>query len=315
MWIWGGFLLLVIICLVIDLGVLNKDDHVISTKEAGKYTAIWVSVAILFGGVIWWLFSNGTLTGLSPTTATLDYYTGYLVELSLSIDNVFVIAVIFSAFKIPPKYQHRVLFWGILGAIVFRGIMIFFGVALISRFDWMMYVFGAFLLYTAYSMLKNDDDSDPKDSWFYKQITKYLPVTDKMRGHDFFIHEGKRRYATPLFVALIIIELTDVMFALDSIPAVLAITQHEYIVFTSNILAILGLRSLFFLIVGVIEKFRLINYSLAIILAFVGLKMIAAELFHFHLPSWLSLLVIAVALAGGIVASIYIKPKEEETSL
>lgn len=314
MWVWILFLVFVFICLALDLGVFNKNDHVIGTKEAGKYTAIWVSLALLFSGVVWWVFKEGYVenpTGLDPGTAVLDFITGYLVELSLSIDNVFVIAVIFASFKIPPKYQHRVLFWGILGAMVFRALMIVFGVALINKFDWIIYVFGAFLLYTAYGMLKDDEKKDPKDTWLYKQVSKYLPITDEIRGHDFFIHKGTKRYATPLFIALIIIELTDVMFALDSIPAILAITQDEFIVFTSNILAILGLRSMFFLIVGVLEKFRLINYSLAVILGFVGIKMLIVDYYHF--PSWISLIIIAAALAGGIIASIYIKPKEDSS--
>lgn len=311
--VWGLFILLVIICLALDLGVFNKEDHVIGPKEAAKWTSVWVGLALAFSGVVYWLFAEGLVenpTNLTPTTAFLHYITGYLVELSLSIDNVFVIAVIFSSFKIPAKYQHRVLFWGILGAIVFRALMIVFGVALINKFDWMIYVFGVFLLYTAFSMLKNDDDSDPQDSWWYKKVVKLFPVTNEMRGHDFFIKKNAKRYATPLFMALIVIELTDVMFALDSIPAILAITQDEFIVFTSNILAILGLRSMFFLIVGMLEKFRLINYSLAVILGFVGVKMLLID--YFHVPSWASLVVIALALAGGIIASIYIKPKPAE---
>lgn len=313
MWIWILFIVFVVICLALDLGVFNKEDHVISTKEAAKWTSVWVGIALLFSGVIWWLFSAGLTnnpTNLSPGDAVLNYISGYLVELSLSIDNVFVIAVIFSSFAIPAKYQHRVLFWGILGAVVFRALMIVFGVALINKFEWMIYVFGAFLLYTAYTMLKDDKEKDPHDTWIYKQLSRILPITSERKGHAFFIKKNAKNYATPLFMALIIIELTDIMFALDSIPAILAITQDEFIVFTSNILAILGLRSMFFLIVGMLEKFRLIKYSLAVILAFVGIKMLLID--YFHLPSWASLIVIALALAGGIFASIYIKsPKSE----
>lgn len=311
MWIvWTSFIVFVMICLFLDLKVLNKEDHIIKTKEAAKWTGLWVGIALAFSGVIWWLFKEDYVanpTNLTPTVAVLDYLTGYLVELSLSIDNVFVIAIIFAAFKIPAKYQHRVLFWGILGAIVFRALMIVFGVALIKRFDWMMYVFGAFLLYTAFNMLKGNKEKDPKDSWMYKQVAKIVPLTDEIRGHDFFIKKGHKKYATPLFIALIIIELTDVMFALDSIPAILGITQDEFIAFSSNILAILGLRSMFFLIVGLINKFRLINYSLAIILAFVGVKMLLVE--YYHIPSWISLIIIAVTLIGGILASLWIRPK------
>lgn len=314
MWIvWAAFIVLIIICLALDLGVFNKEDHVIGTKEAAKWTSVWVGLSLAFSGVVYWLFDAGLVansTGLTPGEAWITYLTGYIIELSLSIDNVFVIAVIFSSFKIPAKYQHRVLFWGILGAVVFRAIMIVFGVALINKFDWMIYVFGLFLLFTAFKMLKGDDDTDPHDTWFYKQLEKFLPLTKERNGHDFFIVKNAKRYATPLFTALIVIEFTDIMFALDSIPAILAITQDEFIVFTSNILAILGLRSMFFLIVGMLEKFRFIHYSLAAILGFVGVKMLLVE--YFHVPIWISLSVIILALAGGIIASIVIKPSTKE---
>ena len=309
MLIWGLFLVLIIIFLALDLGVFNKEDHVIKTKEASIWTAVWVTVALAFSGVIYWLFSSGLIenpTGLTPKGAVLKYITGYLIELSLSIDNVFVIAVIFTSFKIPLIYQHRVLFWGILGAIVFRALMILFGVALITRFDWIIYVFGVFLLYTAFKMLKGDDDNfDPKNSFVFKQIKKVYPITTQINGHDFFIKKMGLNAATPLFVALIVIELTDILFALDSIPAILAITADPFIVFTSNILAILGLRSMYFLISRMLQKFRFINYSLVVILAFVGIKMLLSH--HVEFPEWLSLGVIALALIGGIVASLVIK--------
>ncbi|QXP54677.1 TerC family protein [Cellulophaga sp. HaHa_2_95] len=309
MLIWGLFLVLIIIFLALDLGVFNKEDHIIKTKEASIWTAVWVTVALAFSGVIYWLFSAGLIenpTGLTPKGAVLKYITGYLIELSLSIDNVFVIAVIFTSFKIPLIYQHRVLFWGILGAIVFRALMILFGVALITRFDWIIYVFGVFLLYTAFKMLKGDDDNfDPKNSFVFKQIKKVYPITTQINGHDFFIKKMGLNAATPLFVALIVIELTDILFALDSIPAILAITADPFIVFTSNILAILGLRSMYFLISRMLQKFRFINYSLVVILAFVGIKMLLSH--HVEFPEWLSLGVIALALIGGIVASLVIK--------
>lgn len=314
MWfVWTGFILLIIICLALDLGVFNKEDHVIKPKEAAKWTSVWVGLSLIFSGVVYWLFKEGLVenpTGLSPGEAWITYLTGYIIELSLSIDNVFVIAVIFSSFKIPAKYQHRVLFWGILGAVVFRALMIVFGVALINKFDWMIYVFGVFLLFTAVKMLKGSDEKDPHDTWFFKQLERILPLTNERKGHDFFIVKNAKHYATPLFTALIVIEFTDIMFALDSIPAILAITQDQFIVFSSNILAILGLRSLFFLIVGMLEKFRFINYSLALILGFVGLKMLAIE--YFHVPIWFSLSFIALSLTGGIIASIIIKPTGSE---
>ncbi len=263
--VWIVFIAIILVFLALDLGVFHKNEHVIKSKEAGIWTAIWVTVALSFSGVIYWLFSAELIdnpTGLTPNNAVLKYITGYLIELSLSVDNVFVIAVIFASFKIPALYQHRVLFWGILGAIIFRALMILFGVALITRFEWVIYIFGIFLLYTAFKMLKGDDeDFDPKNSFVFKQIKKIYPVTSGLHGHDFFVKRMGVNAVTPLFVALIVIELTDILFALDSIPAILAITADPFIVFSSNILAILGLRSMYFLISRMLEKFRFINYS------------------------------------------------------
>lgn len=314
MWVWVVFIAFIIVFLALDLGVFNKEDHIIKTKEASIWTAIWVTVALGFSGIIYWLFANGMVdnpTGLTPNKAVLKYITGYLIELSLSVDNVFVIAVIFSAFKIPPIYQHRVLFWGILGAIVFRALMIFFGVALITRFDWIIYVFGVFLLYTAFKMLKGDEhEFNPKKSFVFRQIKRVYPITATIKGHNFFIKKMGITAATPLFVALIVIELTDVLFALDSIPAILAITADPFIVFSSNILAILGLRSMYFLVSRMLEKFRFINYSLVVILAFVGLKMLFVH--QIELPEWVSLTVIAASLLGGILASLVITDKTAE---
>lgn len=314
MLIWASFIILIVIFLALDLGVFNKSDHVIKTKEATIWTAVWVSIAMGFSGVIYWLFSSGLIanpTALTPGNAVLKYITGYLIELSLSIDNVFVIAVIFSAFKIPPIYQHRVLFWGILGAIVFRALMIVFGVTLINKFDWIIYVFGIFLLYTAFKMLKSDEhEFNPKKSLVFRQIKKLYPITNVINGHHFFVKRMGVNAATPLFVALIVIELTDILFALDSIPAILAITADPFIVFSSNILAILGLRSMYFLISRMLEKFRYINYSLVVILAFVGLKMLFSD--FVHPPEWVSLSVIVIALSSGIVASLKIPEKEKE---
>ncbi|MFH6603917.1 TerC family protein [Maribacter algicola] len=314
MWVWVIFIALIIVFLALDLGVFHKEEHVIKSKEAGIWTGIWVTIAFSFSMVIYWLFSSGIIdnpTQLTPNDAVLKYITGYLIELSLSVDNVFVIAVIFSAFKIPPIYQHRVLFWGILGAIVFRALMILFGVALITRFDWIIYVFGVFLLYTAFKMLKGDEhEFNPKNSWVFRQVKKLYPITSTIQGHDFFVKRMGVKAATPLFVALIIIELTDILFALDSIPAILAITADPFIVFSSNILAILGLRSMYFLISRMLDKFRFINYSLVVILAFVGLKMLFSH--YVHLPEWVSLTVISVALVGGIVASLAIPEKHHE---
>ncbi|HLT33793.1 MAG TPA: TerC family protein [Aquaticitalea sp.] len=310
--VWIIFITCILLFLALDLGVFNKKAHIIKTKEAAIWTTVWVSIALGFSGVIWWLFSEGLTanpTGLTPEGAVLKYVTGYLIELSLSIDNVFVIAVIFRTFNIPDIYQHRVLFWGILGALVFRALMIVFGVALINQFDWIVYVFGAFLIFTAYKMLKSDDSEfNPRESFVFKKLRKILPFTALMNGEKFFIKRMGVQVATPLFMALIIIELTDILFALDSIPAILAITADPFIVFSSNILAILGLRSMYFLISRMMSKFRYINYSLVIILAYVGLKLIFSH--HLEIPEWLSLGIIALSLTGGIVASILIPNKE-----
>src|SRR5690554_4491923 len=314
MLVWGIFIAFIIFFLILDLGVINRNPHEIKTKEAAFWTSVWVVLALSFSGVIYWLFNEGLVenpTNLTANEAVLKYITGYLIELSLSIDNVFVIAVIFSSFKIPQKYQHEVLFWGIIGAVVFRALMIFFGVALINKFDWIIYVFGVFLLFTAYRMLTHKEtEFDPKNSKMFRFLKKLFPVSYKLDGDKFFIKRMGIRAATPLFVALIIIELTDILFALDSIPAILAITSDPFIVFSSNILAILGLRSMYFLISRMLSKFRFINYSLVVILAFVGVKMIISH--HVEIPEWLSLGVIGVSLASGIIASLVIPAPETE---
>lgn len=312
--VWVIFISVVIIALILDLGVFNRSPHEIKTKEAAIWTSVWVGCAVLFSGIIYLSFQNNWIanpTGLAPTNAVLKYITGYLIELSLSIDNIFIIALIFSSFAIPKKYQHEVLFYGVLGAIVFRALMIVFGVALINEFSWIVYVFGVFLIITAVKMLyTGNKHSDPKDSKVYKWISKVYPVTNVIESDKFFIRKNGVKHATPLFVALIIIELTDVFFAIDSIPAILAITADPFIVFSSNILAIMGLRSMFFLIVGMLEKFRYISYSLVIILAFVGIKMLISH--SVEIPEWLSLGVIVVSLAGGMIASKAVsKPRAE----
>lgn len=316
MTVWILFFALVIIILALDLGVFNKTPHIISTKEASKWTALWVTVSFVFSGVIYWLYGTDFIdnpTNLSQTNAALKFITGYLIELSLSVDNIFVIAVIFASFKIPQKYQHRVLFWGILGAIIFRGLMIGFGVALINKFSWTTYFFGAFLIFTALKMLfsNNDDEYNPKDSFIYKSLGKIIPITSETEKEKFFIKTAKGNAATPLFVALIIIELMDVLFAVDSVPAILAITSDPFIVFSSNIFAILGLRSMYFFLSNMLEKFSYLEYSLIAILSFVGLKLILIHHFPQFFPEWLSLTFIAFALATGIIVSLNKKSKTE----
>ncbi|PQJ32854.1 hypothetical protein BST92_13405 [Nonlabens arenilitoris] len=305
MMIWISFIIFVTILLALDLLVFNRNAHVISTQEATKYTILWVSIALAFTGIIYLIYDGSHIANpenLSASKASIKYITGYLIELSLSIDNIFVIAIIFKSFAIEQQYQHRVLFWGIVGALIFRAIMIFFGVALIREIDWMTYIFGAFLLYTAFKMLvSKDDDFNPKESTIYKLARRWFPVTDRIEGQDLFIKKMGKLIATPLFLALIVIELTDVLFALDSIPAILAITSDPFLVFSSNIMAIIGLRSMYFFLSNLLNKFQYIHYSLIAILTFVGLKMILVH--YIHLPEWVSLSFIFIALMLGVLAS------------
>lgn len=309
--LWAIFLVAIIGVLIFDLGVLNRTAHEIKTKEAAIWSSIWVACAVLFSGVVYFAFKNHWIenpTQLTPMDAVIKYIIGYLIELSLSVDNIFIIALIFSSFTIPKKYQHEVLFYGVLGAIVFRALMIAFGVVLINKFSWMIYVFGVFLILTALKMLfSHEEQKDPKDFRIYKLIRKIYPVTRKVYNDRFFINKGGIRFATPLFVTLIIIELTDVLFALDSIPAILAISSDPFIVFSSNILAVMGLRSMFFLVVGMLDKFQYISYSLVVILAFVGVKMLASH--YIDLPEWVSLVVIVISLSAGAIASVLQKEK------
>ena len=312
--VWTVFIAAILLFLALDLGVFNRTPHVISTKEASIWTAVWVTLSMLFSGVIYWLYGNGVIDNvddLTPFNATLKYITGYLIELSLSVDNIFVIAVIFAAFKIPMKYQHRVLFWGILGAIVFRALMIFFGVMLINKFSFTTYVFGAFLLFTAYKMLMSKEEKfNPKKSFVYRQVRKFIPITSHMQEEKFFIKLKHITAATPLFMALIIIEFTDILFAIDSVPAILAITSDPFLVFSSNIFAILGLRSMYFFLSNMLAKFFYLKYSLIAILSFVGVKLILAH--HYKFPEWFSLTFIALSLLIGIYVSLKRTPKELE---
>jgi tellurite resistance protein TerC len=316
--VWAVFIVFVSIMLALDLGVFNRKAHVISHKEAAKWTVFWVSLSMLFSAVIYWLYKNGHVNNPEFYTAHRafwKYIQGYLLELSLSVDNIFVIAVIFRSFSIPQKYQHRVLFWGIIGAIVFRALMILFGIWLINKIDWITYIFGAFLIYTAYNMAfsKEDAEFNPKENKVFRMLRKVMPITRGIHNQKLFVKKLGVWAATPLFIALIIIELTDILFALDSIPAVLAITEDPFIVFSSNIMAILGLRSMYFFLANIMDKFSYLKFSLAVILIFVGIKMI---LHHYlkqnslEIPEWVSLGVIVVSLASGVLFSVY-KSKAE----
>lgn len=310
MTVWIFFIASILVFLALDLGVFNKTPHIISSKEAGIWTGIWVTLSFVFSGVIFWLYQNEYIANpesYEPAIASMKFITGYLIELSLSIDNIFVIAVIFSSFKIPQKYQHRVLFWGILGAILFRGLMIFFGVILINKFSWMTYIFGLFLLFTAGKMLFKKDEAqfNPKKSFIYRNLRKVMPITMHMEKEHFFVKRKHITAATPLFVALIVIELMDVLFALDSVPAILAITPDPFLVFSSNIFAILGLRSMYFFLSHMLNKFVHLEYSLIAILTFIGLKMLLVHYIKF--PEWVSLGFIALSLGIGIAVSLQSK--------
>jgi tellurite resistance protein TerC len=293
-WEWAGFLGFVLAMLALDLGVFHRKDHVVRPREALGWSAAWVALALAFGAFLW------ARDGSEPA---LQYLTGYVIEKSLSVDNIFVFVVIFGALGIPPLYQHRVLFWGILSALVLRGAMIAAGAALLHRFHWVIYVFGGFLVVTGVKLLlAGASVPHPEKSRAFRALQRLVPATPRLEGNRFFTREDGRRLATPLFFALALVELTDVVFAVDSIPAIFAITDDPYLVFTSNIFAILGLRSLYFLLASVVERFTYLKPSLAFVLVFVGAKMAAVDLVKVH-PA-VSLGVVVAILAVGAVASL-----------
>lgn len=310
MQLWLIFIAVIVCLLIIDLNIKYDNGSTVSIKKAVFVTSVWVSISLLFGVFIYFAYNHhwfGIGLHIGHNTdgkeAFLQYITGYLIEESLSFDNIFVISIIFTYFKIKAIYQRRLLFIGILTAMVLRGLVIIGGAYLMNKYSWVTYIFGGFLIISAFKMLKShDSDNDLKDSALYRFITKLLPATDQVRGKRFFVRFRGRWLATPLLLALIIIELADVMFAFDSIPAIFAITTDPFIVFTSNIFAILGLRSLYFVLIGFLDKFKNIKYSLIVILAFVGVKLICSV--FFHIPPLISLLVIVCVLAVGVLSSI-----------
>lgn len=308
MLLWIIFIVLICFFLALDLGVFNKNPHIVTTREAFGWTALWVSISLLFSIVVYYAYELNWVSGdLSGSKAVLLYLSGYLVEQSLSMDNIFVIAIIFSYFQVPKQYQHRVLFWGILGALVFRGLMIALGAALIHQFAWVIYVFGLFLLYSAYKMLTVGEAVHPSQNPTIKFIRRFFAVSTTYEGDKFFVRKRGLLVATPLFVALMVVETTDILFAFDSIPAIFGITTDSFLVFTSNIFAIMGLRSLYFVLASVLDKFQYLKYSLVAILFFVGIKMMLHEVWKPE--EWLSLVVIFVSLAVGVVVSL-IKAKD-----
>ncbi len=308
LWAWAAFAATIVILLAIDL-LAHRGAHIIGFKEAAWWSALWVGVAIIFGGVVF-----ATL----GTTAGVEYTTAWLLEKSLSVDNLFVFALIFGYFKVPREYQHRVLFFGVIGALVFRGIFLAAGVAIVSKFAAVLFVFAAILLYSAWKLMKDEDDSyDPSTSIAVRLLRKIIPVRDEYDGTKFFVKEAGKRVATPLLAVVVAIEAADLVFAVDSVPAVLAVSDDPFIVYSSNAFAILGLRALYFLLSGLLDKFHYLSKGLAIILGFIGVKLILQAGHKVistsipEIPSLVSLAVIVIVLAGSIVLSLK-RPQKEE---
>jgi tellurite resistance protein TerC len=304
-WMWVGFNAFVLGMLALDLFVFHRKAHEVSLREAAGWSVFWVALALTFNAGVWRV--------LGPERG-LEFLTGYLIEKALSVDNIFVFVLIFSYFNVPAKYQHRILFWGIIGALIMRGAMIGAGAALIHQFHWIIYIFGAFLVFTGIRMATHDEvDIEPESNPVIRLVRKLWPVTNQYHGQKFFVIDRTRRrrlVATPLFVVLIMVETTDLIFAVDSIPAIFAITTDTFIVFTSNVFAILGLRALYFLLAGVIHRFHFLKLGLSVVLVFVGLKMLLAEVYK--IPIGLSLLVIAGVLGSSVGASLLFPKKAEE---
>jgi tellurite resistance protein TerC len=293
--LWIGFSLFILFMLSLDLGLFNRKAHRIKYREATIWSIVWVTLAMIFAGIVFW--NQGTSRGL-------EFVTGYLIELSLSVDNLFVFLLIFSYFKVPSKYQHRVLFWGVLGALVMRLTMIFIGATLINRFHWIIYIFGAFLVYTGIRMFtQQDTDIQPEENAVVRLVTRVVPMTREYEEEKFFTKVEGRRTGTLLLLVLVIVEVADLVFAVDSIPAIFAITTNPFIVYTSNVFAILGLRSMYFLLAGVVEKFHYLKTGLAIVLTFIGAKMLVVAV-GVNIPIWFSLVFVALVLLSSVIASL-----------
>jgi tellurite resistance protein TerC len=324
-----GFLLLVFVLLAVDLGVFHKSAHAVSIREAASWSVVWVSLALLFNLAFYaymrWHFPRDprllAVPGFDPGAAAwetaLEFLAGYVVEYSLSIDNIFVFVVVLTYFGVPAAYQHRVLFFGILGALVSRGIFIALGAALL-QFEWVVWLFGAFLIFTGAKMMTGGDEApvEPHERWVIRLFRKYVPVTGGYHGHSFFVRlDDGMVAATPLFVALLFLEMTDILFAVDSVPAIFGLTREPFVVFTSNIFAILGLRNLYFLLAGAVDKFHFLKYGLGVVLVFVGLKMtVLNRLWHGHFPISWSLAIIIGVIAASIALSLLFPKQPEEGS-
>ncbi len=291
---WIVFLVFLVLMLVIDLGVFNKKSHTVSNKEALLWSAVWIALALIFNAGVYWFYGHGK---------ALEFLTGYLLEKSLSVDNLFIFVVLFGYFNVPKQYQHKVLYWGIIGAIIMRGILIVVGTALITKFSWIIYIFGGFLVITGFKMaFSNDEKVKPDKNPVVKLFKKFFPIKPEFIGDKFFVKENLKLFATPLFIVLIIVESTDLIFAFDSIPAILAITQDPFIVFTSNAFAILGLRALYFVFANFVDKFRFLKYGLAIVLVYIGIKMLISG--FYHIPTLFSLSFLVVVLSVSVLASL-----------
>ena len=306
--LYGGFTLFVLAMLAVDLGVFHRKAHEVSLTEAGAWSAVWVTLALTF---------NYGVYHFMGAQAGLEFLTGYLIEKALSVDNIFVFVLVFSYFKVPARYQHRVLFWGILGALLMRGAMIGAGAVLIARFHWIIYLFGAFLVVTGIRMATHDDpEIEPEHNPIIRLVRRLLPVSRLYHGQRFFVREevgGRARWmATPLFIVLVVVETTDLVFAVDSIPAIFAVTTDPFLVYTSNVFAILGLRALYFLLAGVIHRFHFLKLGLSVVLVFVGAKMLLADIYE--IPIALSLGVVAFVLVASVVASLLFPKEAEEHS-
>jgi len=304
-YVWIAFLAFVVFMLILDLGVFHRNQHEVKVKEALLWSAVWISMALIFNYGIYYFMGK---------EKALEFLAGYLIEKSLSIDNLFVFIMLFAFFDVKAVYQHKVLFWGILGALILRAIFIFAGVALISKFHWIIYVFGGFLIYSGFKMiLSKNEKTDPDKNPLVKLFKRFFPVTEKMHGGNFFVKIDGKRFATPLFIVLLVVEFTDLIFAVDSIPAILAVSNDTFIIFTSNVFAILGLRSLYFALAGIAKYFHYLKYGLSAILVFVGIKMVVAG--FFKIPVTASLFVIIGILVVSIVLSVVFPKKEEIVGL
>jgi tellurite resistance protein TerC len=311
-WLWVGFNLFVLAMLALDLGVFHRHAHVVSVKEASIWSVVWISLALVFNGIIY-LFWDRMVPGSSYTNseAGLAFLTGYLIEKSLSVDNIFVFVLIFTYFAVPAQYQHRVLFWGIIGALLMRGVMIGVGAALIKEFHWIIWIFGAFLIFTGIRMaFHKNEELHPEDNPLIKLFRRLMPVTEKYEGDRFFVRRAGVLMATPLFLVLLMVESTDLIFAVDSIPAIFAVTQDPFLVYTSNVFAILGLRSLYFVLAGVVHKFHYLKIGLSVVLTFVGIKMLLPDVSNavlgvtYRIPTEISLGIVALILGVAVVASL-----------